>query len=87
MPRIAASALRTNLSDTVNRVAYRGERLVLERRGKPVAVLIPIEDLALLEAIEDRQDYEEAVRALRDARKRRERPIPLADVKKLLKLG
>lgn len=84
MPRIAASSLRTNLSDTVNRVAYRGERLVLERRGKPVAVLVPVEDLALLEAIEDRQDAEEGARVLRELREGRTTTIPAAEVKRLL---
>ena len=86
MTRIAASALRTNLSDTVNRVAYRGERLVLERRGKPVAVLVPIEDLALLEELEDRRDAEQGARVLREMRKKGAKPIPWAIVKRELGL-
>jgi antitoxin (DNA-binding transcriptional repressor) of toxin-antitoxin stability system len=36
-------ALR-NFSDYLNRVAYRGERFVLVRGGKPVAELSPIPD-------------------------------------------
>jgi len=34
-------ALR-NFSDYINRVAYRGERFVLVRGGKPVAELTPV---------------------------------------------
>jgi len=34
-------ALR-NFSDYVNRVAYRGERFILVRGGKPVAELAPV---------------------------------------------
>ncbi len=56
---------RDNLSDLLNRVAYVGERVVLERRGKPVAALVTIEDLALLERLEDEAD----VKAARKARK------------------
>jgi len=47
----------------VNRVAYGGERIVLERRGKAKAVLISLEDLALLEGIEDKIDIDEAEQA------------------------
>ena len=43
-----------------------GERVILERRGKGVAVLVSMEDLALLEAIEDREDVRAAKRALKE---------------------
>ena len=65
MTRLTASAVRDNLGDTLNRVAYRGERIVLERHGKAVAALVSIEDLEALEAYEDRRDVA-AVRAARD---------------------
>lgn len=86
MPSIAASALRTHFSETVNRVAQDGERLVLERRGKPVAVLVPVEDLALLEELEDRQDYEEGMKALIAVQEGREKTIPLEEVKRSIGL-
>lgn len=63
MPRMSASKARDEFSDTLNRVAYKGERIVLRRRGKDVAVLVPVEDLELLEQIEDRIDVEEAKKA------------------------
>lgn len=66
MTRISASKARDEFSDALNRVAYKGERIVLRRRGKDVAVLVPIEDLKLLEEIEDRIDAEEAKKALRE---------------------
>jgi antitoxin (DNA-binding transcriptional repressor) of toxin-antitoxin stability system len=31
-----------NFSDYINRVAYRGERIVLMRGGRPVAELMPV---------------------------------------------
>ena len=66
MTRMSASKARDGFSDALNRVAYKGERIVLRRRGKDVAVLVPVEDLTLLEEIEDRIDVEEAKKALRE---------------------
>ena len=56
--------IRAKLADTLNRVAYQGERVVLERRGKGVAALVSMGDLALLEKLEDEAD----VRAVKAAR-------------------
>lgn len=66
MTRLAASTLRQQLADTLNRVAYKGERIVLERRGKDVAALVSLDDLALLEQLEDRIDLEAARAALKE---------------------
>lgn len=66
MTRLRASAVREDFSETLNRVAYKGERIVLERRGKDVAALVPVEDLELLENLEDRMDLEAARRALKE---------------------
>ena len=49
MHRMDVSTLREGLSDALNRAGFGGERIVLERRGKPVAVLVPLRDLELLE--------------------------------------
>ena len=57
--------IRNNLADAINRVAYAGERIVLERRGKGVAALVSVEDLALLERIEDEADIKAARKALK----------------------
>ncbi|MEW6252680.1 MAG: type II toxin-antitoxin system prevent-host-death family antitoxin [Planctomycetota bacterium] len=66
MTRLAASSLRETLADALNRVAYKGERIVLARRGKDMAALVSIEDLALLNALEDRIDLEAAREALEE---------------------
>lgn len=58
--------IRNNLADALNRVAYAGERIILERRGKGVAVLVSMKDLALLERIEDEQDIKAARKALKE---------------------
>ena len=66
MTRLTASAVRDTLGDTLNRVAYRGERIILERHGKAVAALVSVEDLSLLVALEDRLDMQAARRAQRE---------------------
>jgi prevent-host-death family protein len=58
------SEARETFSETVNRAAFGGERVVLTRHGKPVAAVVPLADLDLLEALEDRIDLDEARAAL-----------------------
>ncbi|MDO8501609.1 MAG: type II toxin-antitoxin system Phd/YefM family antitoxin [Gemmatimonadaceae bacterium] len=60
-----ATEARNRFADIVNDVAYRGERVVLQRHGKDIAAIVPVEDLALLEALEDKIDLDAARKALR----------------------
>lgn len=45
---LSVSEARDTLSELVNRVAYQGERVVLRRHGKAVAVLVSPTDLSRL---------------------------------------
>lgn len=65
MTRLTISKARETLSDTLNRVAYSGERVLLHRRGKDIAAVVSLEDLELLERLEDRLDIEAARKALK----------------------
>jgi prevent-host-death family protein len=64
---ITASEARDEFAEVINRVAYGGERVVIRRREKELAAVIPLEDLRLLERLieqeEDRIDAEEARKA------------------------
>jgi prevent-host-death family protein len=84
MSNVGATELRSTLGEVLGRVQYAGERVVVERSGKAVAALIPIEDLRALEGLEDRLDLEEAELALRESAG--EPTIPLEQVKKELGL-
>ncbi len=65
MVRVTATEARKHFSDTLNRVSYRGERIVVYRRGgKDVAAVVPMEDLELLRKIEDKLDHEAIQKAL-----------------------
>ena len=61
---MAASKARTQFAEVLNRVAYGGERVILERHGKPAVALVSLEDLELLRALEDRLDLEDVRAAL-----------------------
>lgn len=47
--RVSAAQAKAQLSSLVAKVAYAGEHYVIERRGKPLAALVSMEDLGLLE--------------------------------------
>jgi prevent-host-death family protein len=83
MTRLPVSKAREDLADALNRVAYRGERIVLERRGKRVAAIVSVEDLDLLEELEDQMDLESARKALADVR--RHGTVPWEKVKTALR--
>ena len=80
METISITEAREHLADLGNRVSLRGERLVVERRGKDLFALVPVEDLELLERLEDKLDLD-AIRAAKD-----EPAKPWAQVKKALGL-
>jgi prevent-host-death family protein len=66
MTRLRASKARQEFSDTLNRVVYGGERIVLERRGRDLAAIVPMGDLELIRALEDRVDLQKAKKALKE---------------------
>lgn len=70
MVQMAASTARDEFPELLNRVANDKERIVLHRDGEPLAAMIPVEDLALLERLieeeEDRIDVAEAEHILAD---------------------
>ena len=80
---ITASDARDEFSEVLNRVSYGHERVVVQRRGKDLAAMVPMEDLRLLERLvedaEDRIDVAEAERILADPTEER---IPRSRVQK-----
>ena len=76
---ISITKIRDNLADALNRVAYGGERVVLQRRGKGVAALVSMDELAILEELENRADVAAARKALKEKGE-----VPLEQIKKRL---
>ncbi len=79
---VSASRARDDFADLINRVAYGKETVLIHRRKKPVAAIIPIDDREFLERIEDEIDVREGRKALRD----KAPSIPWEEVKKRLRL-
>jgi prevent-host-death family protein len=67
---ITTVAARQNFSELINRVAYGKDRVLLTRRSRPLVAVVPIEDIALLEAMEDRADLNAARAALREVKRK-----------------
>jgi prevent-host-death family protein len=53
---IGAEAAREGFGDVLGRVTHAKTRVVISRHRKPVAAIVPIEDLRRLEAMEDARD-------------------------------
>ena len=69
MTHLPTSKARDHLAEILNKVAFGAERIILSRRGKDLAAVIPIADLKLLEKLEDRIDLEDARKALEEVEK------------------
>lgn len=80
MSTVSAKEARRTFADLLARAAYGKERITLTRNGKPIAVLVSVEDAAALEAIEERIDLEDV------RRRSKEKPIPWEKAKKALGL-
>jgi prevent-host-death family protein len=80
--KLTTSTARAQFADLVNRAEYAGERTIVHRRNRPVAAVVPIEDLKRLERLEDEIDLAEARKAMKEKGK----SIPWSQVKKELNL-
>jgi len=63
---VSISEARDSFAELVNRAAYGGERVLLSRRGRAIAAIVPIDDVAFIERMEDEHDLAEAIGVLAD---------------------
>ena len=70
MTELSIAEAREQFSEAINRAAYGKERIFVTRRGRRLAVIVPVEDIEALEAIEDRIDLEEAAKARAEAKEK-----------------
>jgi prevent-host-death family protein len=67
--RMSTSAARAHFAEILDRVAEKGERVVIERRGKVLGAVVSREDLETLEklrALEDEEDRTAIARARKE---------------------
>ncbi|WP_040257302.1 type II toxin-antitoxin system Phd/YefM family antitoxin [Rickettsia hoogstraalii] len=68
MSSITTASAREHFAEIINRSSYGKERIVLSRRGKDLAAIIPMEDLKLIEMIENKLDLQEAKEAIKESK-------------------
>ncbi len=78
---VTSAKAREHFAELLDRAAEHKERVVLTRRGRPIAAVIPIEDLRWLEAIENLLDAEEFRRAKEEFERSGEPAIPWERIK------
>lgn len=61
---VSLVSLRNSLGDIINEVAYGTQRRIISKNGKPIAALVSMQELELLEKLEEAAD----VAALEKAR-------------------
>ncbi|HMB92100.1 MAG TPA: type II toxin-antitoxin system Phd/YefM family antitoxin [Rhodothermales bacterium] len=66
MNTLSTVEARKSLSEIINQAAYGGEPTIIERRGKPVAVVVSVEDFEAMEALEDYLDVQEAEKRMKE---------------------
>ena len=61
--KISAADARKKFANIINRVAYGKESFLLTRRGAPIAAIVSMDDLMLLQEIEEQMDIDDAWKA------------------------
>jgi prevent-host-death family protein len=67
---ISTAQARRRFSELINRVANEKDRMVLTRRGRPLAAIVPLEDLLWLEDLEDKEDQRAYRAAMREVKRK-----------------
>ena len=80
--KITTADARKKFSNIINRVAFGNESFVLTRRGEPIAALVSVRELKILQELEDQIDIEDAWKAKNEPGN----PIPWEELKKELEL-
>jgi len=87
MVHIPVSSFKNEIAETLNRVAYAGERVLLQRHGKDVAALVSMKELAVLEELEkmeEEQDIKNALKVLKRIKDGKSSTVVWDDAKKEL---
>lgn len=64
--KVTSADARKSFSELINESGFGGKRIVVTRKGKAVAAVVPINDLDAIQALEDHKDITEAKRILSD---------------------
>lgn len=67
---MSAAQARGSFAEVLNRVSYGKDRVLVTRRNRPIAALVPLEDIELLNKIEDAIELKAVSAARREARRK-----------------
>ena len=84
MIHLPVSAFKNEIAETINRVAYAGERVCLQRHGKDVAALVSMKEIELLDKIEqmeDETDLKNGLKALQELKSGKDTTVSWEKVK------
>ncbi|RKY26544.1 MAG: prevent-host-death family protein [Planctomycetota bacterium] len=65
MTSISMTDARHIFTDIANKVMFSGERICIRKNNKPAFAIVPIEDVNMLEALEDKADVQAAKAAMK----------------------
>ncbi len=54
MPKVTVAEAKSHFSELIAKSAYKRERFIITRRNKPVAALVSLDDLRIIEQHEER---------------------------------
>jgi prevent-host-death family protein len=66
MPQLTITEASQHFSELIKNTTVKKQRTLITQSGHNVAVLLPLEDLALLQKLEDILDYQDAIEALNE---------------------
>lgn len=66
MQSVSIVKVKTHISELVIKSAYNNERYIITKRNKPVAALVSIEDLKILEQHEEKSGLIEIIHQWKD---------------------
>ena len=81
MTSLSMTHARHDFTGIANQVMIAHERVLIRKNNKPALAMVPIEDVELLEALEDKIDLKEALKALKEPGS-----IGLKELKRKLKI-
>ncbi len=82
LKKVTTADARKKLANIINQVAFGNDSFVLTRRGEPIAAIVSMKELKLLQDLEDQIDIEDAWKAKNEPGE----PIPWEELKKELVL-
>jgi prevent-host-death family protein len=62
LEHMPSGTIRDEFTETVNKVAYQGRRIIIDRHRKPVAAIVPMSDLELLLNLKGEEDKKRTVK-------------------------